>query len=59
MANDAPGTSTSSGGDEEDTLSEKRKIKSEQFNKLFKVAKQEDHPVDLALAALGNQMIIL
>ena len=39
----------------------KRKTKSqmdreEQFNKLLKVAQQEDHPVELALTAISNQM---
>ena len=39
----------------------KRKTKSqmdreEQFNKLLKVAQQEDHPVELALAAISKQM---
>ena len=62
-ANDQPGTSTGGqAGEEEDTPGKKRKTKSEQvreeqFNKLLKVAEQDDHPVDLALAALGKQMI--
>ena len=38
----------------------KQKTKSEmdreeQFNKLLKVAQQEDHPVELALAAISNK----
>ena len=60
VANDQPGTS--SGGDEEDTPGKKCKTKSEQvceeqFNKLLKVVEQEDHLVELALAALVKQMI--
>ena len=44
-----------------DSPKHKRKTKSqidreEQFNKLLKVAQQEDHPVELALAAISKQM---
>ena len=44
-----------------DSPKRKRKTKSqidreEQFNKLLKVAQQEDHPVELALAAISKQM---
>ena len=48
---------------EENADSPKRKWKTksqidreEQFNKLLKVAQQEDHPVELALAAISKQM---
>ena len=48
---------------EENADSPKRKLKTksqidreEQFNKLLKVAQQEDHPVELALAAISKQM---
>ena len=42
-----------------DSPKRKRKTKSqidreEQFNKLLKVAQQEDHPVELALAAISR-----
>ena len=52
--------STSSNADDE--VIRKCKTKSElaceeQFNKLLKVAQQEDHPVELALCAIGKQMI--
>ena len=47
--------------DNADSLKQKWKTKSqmdrdEQFNKLLKVAQQEDHPVELALAAISKQM---
>ena len=29
----------------------------EQFNKLLKIAQVDDHPVELALSAIGKQMI--
>ena len=46
---------------QEDTPPWKRKTKSqqdkdEQFNKLLKVAQQEDHPVELGLASISKQM---
>ena len=46
---------------QEDTPPRKRKTKSqqdrdEQLNKLLKVAKQEDHPVELGLASISKQM---
>ena len=48
--------------EEEVSATRKRKTKSEiareeQFNKLLKIAEQEDHPVELALSAIGKQMI--
>ena len=60
-----PSTSTGTNADAEDdevSATRKRKTKSEiareeQFNKLLKIAEQEDHPVDLALSAIGKQMI--
>ena len=46
---------------QEDTAPQKWKTKSqqdrdEQFNKLLKVAQQEDHPVELGLASISKQM---
>ena len=60
-----PSTSTVTNADvEDDEVSATRKCKTkseiareEQFNKLLKIAEQEDHPVDLALSAIGKQMI--
>ena len=59
-AENASSTSTTSNPQEEDVR--KRKTKSEiardeQFNKLLKIAQGEDHPVELALSAIGKQMI--
>ena len=56
---DADGSNNAEVG-EEDTP-RKRKTKSqqekdEQFNKLLKIAQTEDHPVELALAAISKQM---
>ena len=56
-------TSTSTGSDDEQPLpGKKRKTKSEsardeQFNKLLKIAQQEDHPVELVLGGLAKQII--
>ena len=59
-----PSTSTSATGSDEDTPlpGKKRKTKSEaahdeQFNKLLKIAQQEDHPVELVLGGIAKQMI--
>ena len=59
-----PSTSTSATGSDKDTPlpGKKRKTKSEaacdeQFNKLIKIAQQEDHPVELVLGGIFKQMI--
>ena len=59
-----PSTSTSTTGSNEDTPlpGKKRKTKSEaadeeQFNKLLKIAQQEDHPVELVLGGIAKQII--
>ena len=57
-----PSTSVT-GSDEDTPLSgKKRKTKSEaaceeQFNKLLKIAQQEDHPVELVLLGIAKQII--
>ena len=56
-------TSSSTGSDDEQPLpGKKQKTKSEsardeQFNKLLKIAQQEDHPVELVLGGLAKQII--
>ena len=56
-----PSTSTSATGSDEDTPlpGKKRKTKSEatrdeQFNKLLKIAQQEDHPIELVLRGIAK-----
>ena len=59
--NNNDNTQNNADENQEDTPPWKRKTKSqqdrdEQFNKLLKVAQQEDHPVELGLASISKQM---
>ena len=58
----APSTSATGSDDDTGSAGKKRKTKSEvaheeQFNKLLKIAQQEDHPVELVLSGIGKQII--